>query len=218
MFRWTLDSKLPQQTPSRGRPPSNGENEGINPVKNVFVAFVISSITVGAQADDQHATAEPTTSKPSADSRGKPVPDMRTHEGIWKPVAAVLGGVRLRRSDLKAVTLKVDGERYEVTVDGEEESDRGTVTLDTSTSPKRMTIKSTDGPNRGKTFLAIYEMKDAVSMRVCYDLSGTDFPKQFKAPKGTQLYLVGYRRQALPGDEPTTKKSGEGLPPSPKMP
>ena len=33
------------------------------------------------------------------------------------------------------------------------------------------------------------------SMRVCYDLSGTDFPKDFKAPKGTQLYLVGYRRQ-----------------------
>jgi uncharacterized protein (TIGR03067 family) len=58
-----------------------------------------------------------------------------------------------------------------------------------------MTIKSTEGPNRGKTFLAIYEMKDAGSMRVCYDMSGTEFPKEFKAPKGTQLYLAGYRRQ-----------------------
>jgi uncharacterized protein (TIGR03067 family) len=58
-----------------------------------------------------------------------------------------------------------------------------------------MTITSTNGPNRGKTFLAIYEMKDAGSLRVCYDLSGTDFPKEFKAPKGTSLHLVGYRRQ-----------------------
>ncbi len=58
-----------------------------------------------------------------------------------------------------------------------------------------MTIIGTDGPNQGKTFFAIYEMKDAVSMRVCYDLSGTEFPKEFKAPKGSQHYLVGYRRQ-----------------------
>jgi hypothetical protein len=35
----------------------------------------------------------------------------------------------------------------------------------------------------------------AVSMRVCYDLPGKEFPKDFKAPKGTQLYAVGYRRQ-----------------------
>jgi hypothetical protein len=58
-----------------------------------------------------------------------------------------------------------------------------------------MTIKSNEGPNKGKTFLAIFEMKDAVSMRVCYDLSGKSFPAEFKAPTGTSLYLVGYRRQ-----------------------
>ncbi|SVC69361.1 uncharacterized protein METZ01_LOCUS322215, partial [marine metagenome] len=46
---------------------------------------------------------------------------------------------------------------------------------------------------------AIYEMKDGDSLRICYDLSGKEFPKEFpkefKAPKGTQLYLVDYRRQ-----------------------
>ena len=118
-----------------------------------------------------------------------------TQEGVWKPIAAVLGGARLPEPALKAITLKITGANYEVTVDGEKEPDKGTCTLDTSTTPKRMTIKSIDGPNRGKTFLAIYEMKDAESMRVCYDLSGKDFPKEVKAPKDTQLYLVGYRRQ-----------------------
>ena len=37
-------------------------------------------------------------------------------------------------------------------------------------------------------------MKDENSLRVCYDLSGKEFPTEFRAPKGTQLYLVGYRR------------------------
>jgi uncharacterized protein (TIGR03067 family) len=129
----------------------------------------------------------------AADKETKPA-DAKTHEGVWKPIAAVLNGVRLTDESLKAITLKITGINYEVTAEGEQHSDKGTCTLDTSTSPNRMTIKSTEGANKGKTFLAIYEMKDAGSLRVCYDLSGTEFPKEFKAPKGTPLYLVGYRR------------------------
>jgi uncharacterized protein (TIGR03067 family) len=115
-------------------------------------------------------------------------------DGAWKPIAAVLGGARLQKEALDAITLTINGKNYEVAVKGETEPDRGTTKLDTNASPKRMTIISTNGPNKGKTFLAIYEMKDDRSLRVCYDLSGTDFPKEFKAPKGTALYLVGYRR------------------------
>ena len=115
-------------------------------------------------------------------------------DGVWKPVAGVLGGARLPQPALDAITLKVSGANYEVSVTGEKEPDKGSRTLDESTTPKRITLNSTNGPNKGKTFLGIYEMKDANSMRVCYDLSGTQFPKEFKAPKGTQLYLVDYRR------------------------
>lgn len=121
--------------------------------------------------------------------------DTKAMQGVWKPVKAVLGGVALPDPALKAITLKINGENYEVAVESEQESDKGTSTLDVSAKPRRMTIKSLAGPNRGKTFLAIYEMKDAHSMRICYDLSGTKYPEQFKAPKGTQLYLVDYRKQ-----------------------
>jgi len=120
--------------------------------------------------------------------------DAKAQEGIWKPIAAVLGGTTLPPPALQAITLKITGGNYEVTIVGEG-PDKGTCTLDTSATPKRMTIKGTDGPNKGKTFLAIYEMKDADSMRICYDLSGSKFPKEFTAPKGTPLYLVGYRKQ-----------------------
>lgn len=125
----------------------------------------------------------------------QPKAELRKPNGVWKPIAAVLGGVRLPKASLNAITVRIQGAAYEVTVLGEKEPDQGTSTLDESTTPKRMTITSTNGPNRGKTFLAIYEMKDDRSLRVCYDLSGKQFPKEFKAPKGTELYLVGYRRQ-----------------------
>ncbi len=121
-------------------------------------------------------------------------PLLQTQEGTWKPIAAVMGGVRLPEAALQAITLKITGDQYEVAVTGEAEPDRGNCVLDLTTTPKRMTITSTSGPNKGKTFLAIYEMKNAESLRVCYDLSGTAFPTEFKAPKGTMLYLVGYRR------------------------
>ena len=152
----------------------------------VALSTILCPTVLGADVPSKAAPAAATTGG---------TPESRTPEGVWKPIAAILGGARLSKESLDAITLRISGTNYEVTVKGETEPDRGFSTLDTIASPKHMTITSTNGPNRGKTFLAIYEMKDERSLRVCYDLSGADFPKEFKAPKGTQLYLVGYRRQ-----------------------
>jgi uncharacterized protein (TIGR03067 family) len=57
-----------------------------------------------------------------------------------------------------------------------------------------MTITGTDGPNKGKTFLAIYE-RDGDTLKVCYDLSGKAHPTEFKTAQGTQLFLVTYKRE-----------------------
>jgi uncharacterized protein (TIGR03067 family) len=159
-------------------------------MKHLPVAIMSLALAFSASAAGEKAPAKPAENVTNETKTG-----VGAHQGFWKPIGAVMSGARLPSDALKAITLKIDGDKYEVTVIGEDHADRGTCTLDESTTPKRMTIKGTDGPNRGKTFLAIYEMKDAGSLRVCYDLSGTDFPKEFKAPKGTQHYLVGYRRQ-----------------------
>lgn len=164
----------------------------MNPaIKQVLVLILVAHTVAVSAADESPADKL----KPTEPKGGSAKTNAYTQEGVWKPIAAVLGGVRLPKAALDAITLKTCGDSYEVTDAGEDHDDKGTYKLDLSTSPKRMTITSTNGPNSGKTFLAIYEMKDANSMRVCYDLSGTDFPKEFKAPKNTSLYLVGYRRQ-----------------------
>lgn len=164
-------------------------------MKIYLIPVVVLSLLTAVRAEDQVTPDEQSISLSDAAKTEKTNPDAVRQQGVWKPIAAILGGVFLPPPTLKGTTLSIDGMSYEVTVEGEDHADRGTFTLDTTTTPKRMTIKGTDGPNKGKTILAIYEMKNEVSMRVCYDLSGKEFPKEFKAPRGTPLYLAGYRKQ-----------------------
>ena len=120
--------------------------------------------------------------------------DKKSMEGLWVPTKAVLGGQPLPAPALKAITLKIERDKYEVTVKGEPEPDQGTTTVNSTTDPKTMTITSTNGPNRGKSFPAIYELKGE-TMQVCYDLSGEKHPTEFKSVKGTHLYWVTYKRK-----------------------
>jgi uncharacterized protein (TIGR03067 family) len=57
-----------------------------------------------------------------------------------------------------------------------------------------MTIVGTKGPNTGKTFPCIYDIKGD-TFRICYDLSGAKRPTEFKTAAGTKLYLVTYNRK-----------------------
>ena len=93
---------------------------------------------------------------------------------------------------LKSISLKLANGRYEVSVAGN--PDKGTYTLDSISKPKGMTITGTEGPNQGKTYPAIYELKGD-TLRICYDLSGAKRPAEFKSIAGTQLYLVTYIRK-----------------------
>src|SRR5579859_2906770 len=120
--------------------------------------------------------------------------DPKALQGTWIPTKAELAGQPMPDAVLKTITLKLNEGEYEVTVTGEPEPDRGTWTLDTSAKPKGMKIIGVKGPNAGKTFPAIYELK-ADTLRVCYDLSGAKRPTEFKTIVGTQLYLVTYHRQ-----------------------
>jgi uncharacterized protein (TIGR03067 family) len=119
--------------------------------------------------------------------------DDKALEGIWIPAEAELGGQPLPEAVLKSITLKISPGRYEVTVEGAG-ADKGAVRRDTAARPRRMTITGDEGPNAGKTFLGIYEF-DADTMRVCYDLSGTKHPAEFKTSPGTPLFLATYKRK-----------------------
>ena len=118
--------------------------------------------------------------------------DRKLLEGKWAPSAAEVGGNPLPKEVLQTILLEVAGEKYTVTVG--KTVDKGTVKIDAAAKPKTMDIVGTEGPNKGKTILAIYEVKDD-TLRVCYDLSGKARPTEFKTKKGELVYLATYQRQ-----------------------
>jgi uncharacterized protein (TIGR03067 family) len=113
-------------------------------------------------------------------------------EGTWLPSAAELAGKKFPDEVCKTIKLVVKGDQYTVTAGTK--LDRGTCKLDKSVKPKALDITGTDGPNKGKTILAIYE-QDGDTLRVCYDLSGKGRPAEFRTKEGTQLFLVTYKRE-----------------------
>jgi uncharacterized protein (TIGR03067 family) len=128
-------------------------------------------------------------------ARGDETPsakEAKKMEGTWKPVTAELGGRPFPEEVIKMMQLVLADGKYTVTIG--EQKDEGTVKLDPTKTPRTMDITGTKGPNQGKTIPAIFELTDT-TLRVCYDLSGKERPKEFKTKADTQLFLVEYRRQ-----------------------
>ena len=148
--------------------------------------------------------ADPAPADPAAADPGVPA-----QVGVWKPVTGELGGTKLPDTVAQSITLTLTAATYESTIggaDGQTLRDIGTYKLDEQANPKRITITSSEGPNKGKTQLAIFEMTDDGLLRICYDLTGNEFPKEFKSEPGTQLFLVNYGRQQEPPAKETTPK------------
>ena len=125
-------------------------------------------------------------------ARGADAKDRDALQGTWLPSKAELGGKPFPDEARKAIKLVVKGDQYTVTAG--KAVDRGTVKLNPKAKPMELDITGTEGPNKGKTILAIYE-RDGDTLRVCYDLSGKGRPKEFKTREGTQLFLVSYQRE-----------------------
>jgi uncharacterized protein (TIGR03067 family) len=115
-------------------------------------------------------------------------------DGTWIATSAELSGKKLPKKVTDIIKLTLKKGEYEVTA---ESPDRGTVTYDTSAKPKEMDIKGVEGPNKGKTFLAIYELSGD-KLKICYDLSGSSRPTEFKSEPKTKLFLVTYERKKDP--------------------
>jgi uncharacterized protein (TIGR03067 family) len=118
--------------------------------------------------------------------------DVDAIQGTWLPSSAELAGQKFSDEVRKTIKLAIKGDKYTATVGTQ--VDQGTVKLNPSADPKSLGITGTDGPNKGKTILAIYEL-DGDTLRVCYDLSGKSRPTEFKTKAETQLFLVTYQRE-----------------------
>jgi uncharacterized protein (TIGR03067 family) len=117
--------------------------------------------------------------------------DEKSLEGTWLPIEAQLAGQKFPDEVLKAMKLTMADGKYAVMVGTT--LDKGTYKLDPTATPPAIDIVGVEGPNRGKTLLAIYEQMGD-SLRVCYDLAGKKRPTEFKSEKNNGHFLVTYQR------------------------
>ena len=111
--------------------------------------------------------------------------------GTWKVEKAVISGQDMTEG-LRSAVLVIEEGKYSLQIAGM--TDRGTLSLDLTRTPKVMTIKGTDGPNKDRSYPAIYEM-DKDTLKVCYNLDGKDPPTAFESKAGTTVLMATYKRE-----------------------
>lgn len=138
-------------------------------------------------------TAEPGAAPQAGATTTNAAADGGGEQGTWRATSAILAGNAFPKEVVDGITLTITGENYEVLVGGR--PDRGTCQRDESQTPGRMVITGTEGPNTGKTYLAIFEQPSDDELRICYDLSGDGHPGVFESTAENGYFLVTYARR-----------------------
>ncbi len=92
----------------------------------------------------------------------------------------------------KDVVLAIEKDQYSVTFGGT--TDKGSIKVDSSKKLHAMDIAGEEGPNRGKTFLCVYELKDD-TLTVCYGLDFKTRPTELKTGEKSNRMIIVYKKK-----------------------
>jgi uncharacterized protein (TIGR03067 family) len=117
--------------------------------------------------------------------------ELKSLEGKWVIAGAQLGG-RDHLDDFAGMKLTLKGNQF--TIEFAENSDRGTIIVDPTKSPKWIDIKTKPkGPFFGRTLLGIYKLeKDRLIL--CCEADGKTRPTAFEAKAKSRNMLLTYAR------------------------
>jgi uncharacterized protein (TIGR03067 family) len=114
-------------------------------------------------------------------------------EGAWVPVAATVAGQDLVVGELRVKYLVLEAGGYSIIDRTNHVVDSGEYVVNDASCPQTMDIVGRDGPNAGRTMLAIYEL-DGDRLTVCYDLDGTVRPANMQPDDDQLLLSITYAR------------------------
>ena len=119
--------------------------------------------------------------------------DRKKYEGTWQVVSLEVDGNKADEEDAKKVTVinEADG-KWVIEGEGKVIA-RGTSEIDPTKKPKTVDLTMTEGDDKGKTFLGIYEFGDD-TRKVCFAQAGKDRPTEFAAPAGSGHILAVLKR------------------------
>jgi uncharacterized protein (TIGR03067 family) len=119
--------------------------------------------------------------------------DLKKMAGNWAAVSMQLNGKKQPEATIKAIRLTIAGDKYNTVVG--EERDEGTLKIDATKTPKEMDITPSQGENKGKVILCIYELKGN-ELKVSYAFNGTPRATDFKPGEDGKsvIMLITYKR------------------------
>lgn len=123
-----------------------------------------------------------------ADDKPDAKSEVKKFEGTWTFESIEAGGQKLPGELFKGMTVTFEGDKYSVMHDGKV-VEAATQTLDPSKSPKTLDTKVTEGPNKGKLYLCIYEFSGD-TVKICFDPEGKKRPAEFKSESGFQVLVM----------------------------
>lgn len=118
--------------------------------------------------------------------------DLERFQGNWSLMSAESDGKKTSPEEAKKLKLTIQGKRFTLQKDGVVVSE-GTFTLDPTKKPKGIDETITAGRNKGKVFLAIYEIDDG-QHKICFAPSGKERPQTFSSLPGSGHLLQVWKR------------------------
>jgi uncharacterized protein (TIGR03067 family) len=118
--------------------------------------------------------------------------DLEAFQGNWSLISAERDGKKTPEEEVKKIKLTIQGNKFVLQKDSVVLSE-GTFTLDPTRKPKEVNETITAGPNKGKVFLAIYEI-DQDQHKICFAGAGKERPKTFSSEPGSGQLLQTWKR------------------------
>jgi uncharacterized protein (TIGR03067 family) len=118
-----------------------------------------------------------------------------TLDGYWVPVGAWIAGEVVPIAELRVARFVLQQGAWRIEDQQRQVVDRGDYRFDASTDPKRLDIVALDGPNAGRTMLAIFELHGDL-LTICHDLDGAGRPEGSEPQEDQLLLMITYAREA----------------------
>jgi uncharacterized protein (TIGR03067 family) len=113
-------------------------------------------------------------------------------QGQWQAISVEHNGKKAPAKEIAHWNLMVARDKMTAR-DGEMLLDESTFHLDPAATPRSIDLMLTDGPDKGKAVLGIYQVQ-ADKLTICVAEPGKERPKQFHAPEGRDLTLIVFQR------------------------
>jgi uncharacterized protein (TIGR03067 family) len=110
-------------------------------------------------------------------------------QGTWEVLSITVDGKEMPAERVKGAKLIIKGDHYTFMPPGGEKIE-GVNKIDPSKSPKAIDATRTNGPDKDKTALGIYEVSGN-ELKLCLGRpGGSERPKDFKGGEGLRVYVL----------------------------